>query len=551
MPSFEELPNTTISLSVTEIQTSGETRGLLIYDAALSAADVQQHPLAMVSTQTENGQARVFRRDERALNVRQFGAGGGYPHNDSPAFAAAIAYAARFGAAAASYLPGASRVRVPAGRYYLATPVPIKAGVILEGDKGVFEGGDGTLIETESTAFSIDRADTLNGVAQNSVTTGGDGSIISGMVLRYRGSTPFKGYDQTSGVIVRARCLLEALSVENYPGAGIQIIASSGAGGSERGNANLWRVRNCTVSGNFYGLYVRGSDANAGYCEGLNANFNVSCGVLDSSFLGNTFIACHTSGNGGNYQRADGVSYSLVARNGRRYFARYGISEATLRATAPETNANIWGFLEDGGPIPGIPEWTSSLNFHWGAAYATTDRNARSLFIGCYTEGTQAPAQIIWPSMAIGGLLAQSSDGIWANGEQSALNAHTISAGAVSIGATDQALAINTTNTTFRVKPYGVDIRMDFGNLDEFTAALVTGPSTNRACGPAKFAFGDIALAYGEHVIRAAFATPTDNPLAPTLAFNAARRAAADAVGWTHRGTGAGASAWVPFGATS
>jgi hypothetical protein len=51
-----------------------------------------------------------------------------------------------------------------------------------------------------------------------------------------------------------------------------------------------------------------------------------------------------------------------------------------------------------------IPTWTSGMAVREGGGFKTDSPNARNQLIGCYTEGGQAPSQLIAPTLVIGGL---------------------------------------------------------------------------------------------------------------------------------------------------
>jgi hypothetical protein len=81
-------------------------------------------------------------------------------------------------------------------------------------------------------------------------------------------------------------------------GGGTGAVAWSTRFGTEGGDANRWRLENCSFLNNGYGLIISGSDANAGYAIGCNATGNLLYGVWDNSFLGDTHIGWHASANG-------------------------------------------------------------------------------------------------------------------------------------------------------------------------------------------------------------------------------------------------------------
>jgi len=62
-------------------------------------------------------------------------------------------------------------------------------------------------------------------------------------------------------------------------------------------DANDWQIQNCLVQFCENGLFVKGSDVSAGCAIALHCDSNRAWGIIDNSFLGNTYIACHMAGN--------------------------------------------------------------------------------------------------------------------------------------------------------------------------------------------------------------------------------------------------------------
>jgi hypothetical protein len=132
--------------------------------------------------------------------------------------------------------------------------------------------------------------------------------------------------------------------VKGFGGNGIEIAATARGNGANT-NANNWSMDNVFVELNGgHGVHVIGADANAGVAVGVSASGNGGWGFLDESFLGNTYVGCHTQEN------------------------------------------------KKGG-------------------YSVTNHNARSIFIGSYTEGGQPDNQIQNPSMVIGGMFGNTQGG--------------------------------------------------------------------------------------------------------------------------------------------
>jgi hypothetical protein len=155
-----------------------------------------------------------------------------------------------------------------------------------------------------------------------------------------------------SGIVVYSPFVsVENCQVAGFVEDGIHVNSRVPAGVTTPRWADCWQVTNCLVVRNGrHGLFVIGGDANVGSARNLTCNGNCRWGISDSSFLGNTYLMCHVEGNG-------------VTHSG-----------------------------------PGAPPPDS------GGAYRTTEMNARSVFLGCYSEGGQNASEIHWPTLVVGGM---------------------------------------------------------------------------------------------------------------------------------------------------
>lgn len=92
------------------------------------------------------------------------------------------------------------------------------------------------------------------------------------------------------GITLRARATVENCHINKFPGHGFVVNSNGGA------NANLFKVSTLQI-GNVagHGFVTRGGDSNSGDISGVNAVNVGGYGVYDSSFLGNTYDACHVS----------------------------------------------------------------------------------------------------------------------------------------------------------------------------------------------------------------------------------------------------------------
>jgi hypothetical protein len=152
--------------------------------------------------------------------------------------------------------------------------------------------------------------------------------------------------EEAHGVFMCDRMKLRDVYISGFEGDGVHIQAFH-ENPNRPSNANGWQLENCRIDNcGRHGVYVIGSDANAGCAIAVDCGDNKGWGFLDESFLGNTYIACQTAN---------------CARG----------------------------------------------------AYCVVDRNARSLFLNCYSENDQPPSQIPAPSVVLGGIMNVEGNALW------------------------------------------------------------------------------------------------------------------------------------------
>ncbi len=402
----------TLGAEVTHIRTGGYAaegdRGGALYRRVAS------QPAHGLRFQSADGAWWELVPEGGALNVRQAGAVGDGTTDDHAAFAAAIS---AFLANVNPVEQGSVRVVVPEGTFYLGATLHIRSSVILEG-QGVSKGtgGASTLKWPADTAgIVIHRNNTSPSGAEvpdDTATKAGDGSVIRNLALSGAGSFG----SAADGIWLRGAATVEECVVMNFARDGIHIEAGAATGGLTEGNANIWRIANCRLIGNRrHGLFVDGADTNAGTAISIDSSSNGRWGIFDSSFLGNSYLGCHCATNG-LAGIAGNTGSSFVHYKGpengdvdKRYAANVAASEAALAGTVPGTSAAVWIEIANGGPSARIPTWlpgqAAGTWFH-GGALQTDNANARNIFVGCYTEGDQAPAQIVKPTQVLNGLHA-------------------------------------------------------------------------------------------------------------------------------------------------
>ncbi|HEV2122171.1 MAG TPA: hypothetical protein VGW38_05270, partial [Chloroflexota bacterium] len=327
-----------------------------------------------------------------------------------PAWVSAMAHLVmRAGTSGFAY-EGAPRLRIPAAPapYFFSRTLELKdVCIILEGDGGFMAGEPATVLAfpANTSGIRLQRFNTA-GTGTESESKGSDGSII-----RHLGISGGGGSGPHDGKHVRNHAsTIEDVVVSGFAQDGIRISASAGSGAEREGNANNWKLRDCyLVRNGRAGLWVEGADANAGYAMGVDASFNGQYGFYDASFLGNTYVACHTeyngvpmAGPGRGLGRTGQVSY-----NGHRYVVKDGKAAAAGHnpPTGTAENNAWWHHVGVGGAVPGYyPTWSRGMSdLVEAGAYVTTDHNAQNLFLGCYAEGSQPPSKLVHPTLMIGG----------------------------------------------------------------------------------------------------------------------------------------------------
>jgi len=248
-------------------------------------------------------------RFDYRFNIMDYGA---IP-NDSSADAKAANDAAILAVMAAipnnaAFAPysGGNTIFIPQGTFYFGATIRIQRQFILRGVTAPDGNGwTGSILVFPTGVIGIRIHDYRTG------TTGTDasGTVIENLTIRTTRNSPAVegGYH---GIYSDTRFTVRNCVITYFGDCGIAIIAGGGVG-----NANNWRIDNVRSAENgFHGLYVEGADANAGLANRLDCSTNSGWGIFDTSFLGNTYIGCHTAGNAsGGYKSEGSNNYSLYA----------------------------------------------------------------------------------------------------------------------------------------------------------------------------------------------------------------------------------------------
>ena len=250
------------------------------------------------------------------VSVKDFGAVGDGVTDDWAAIRAALD-------------SGAVRIYFPALAeglsYYSTKCFNLNRRYYLFGDHGVSENGAGSPRASRITfadntcGFVVHRYNTGandSGYSQAIIspvnTHAADNTVISDLQIR-RGTGSDTTIDGvTHGIRLRARAILRNLNISGFAGNGIHVVATAGGTAETEGNANLFVLENIRIINCWHGVFVDGPDANAGSGSNLDVSSNAGWGIFDSSFLGNTWIACHASGNGLGAYKTDNANARSV-----------------------------------------------------------------------------------------------------------------------------------------------------------------------------------------------------------------------------------------------
>lgn len=363
--------------------------GLFVWSAANLSAQVTADPnqgiyVAPASAPTGASGAWV-RKFSGAHNVKWFGATGDGTTNDSAAVLAALAYLGATAQGGFGYSASAAELFFPKGHYYLnASTIELTYTTILTGEGTGQAGGAASLLRwaAGTTGIRTQRANTTGATAiQASSGHGGDGSIIRGLYLK-GGFTTAEG--EFHGIQLRATATIEDCFIELFQGDAVYVKATIGGGVGSEGACNCFQINRVFTQFCRNGLYTEGADANAANIVSFSAIACRQFGILEKSFLGNSYVAPHVASNARNaINNGTTLACSFVTQGGNRYTVIRG-QEAGASTNAPTgaaTNNTWWIYVEAGGVTTGCPAWFNGIVVRAGGGYLTEGvSNATALF---------------------------------------------------------------------------------------------------------------------------------------------------------------------------
>lgn len=390
----------------------------------------------------------------------------------------------------AGFYAGTNRVCFGAGKYNFSRTVNLKTTVDIGGTGASGNGGfgAGTRLNwtTNTTGIIVNSSLTFGSTTVSPGTGSATGSVIHDLAM----TGPQSGSGDTNyGVWLRAKATLRNLLIYGFSGNQINIVATAGSGGATEGNDNGFLIDTVTLNGfpsAVNGVYIAGADTNAGSTRNVNCDYFKSWCIDDASFLGDTHVAPEANEVG----LASYVNYS-----GTSYIAHPTTTTTLLGSTTPGTDGTVWVATDAGSH----PTWVSSPagTYYPGGSYASTDLNARSVWIGAYAEGGYAPSCAGQQSLVLGGISAwasycsgsviQGSSGFtlfqkgvrWSGTNASPSEVFTVTMGGDPAAGQilDVTSATNWPND-FRWRFMGADMRMDYAGSDGQVYGRFTGPNT-------------------------------------------------------------------------
>lgn len=389
-----EVPAASIDAAITQIRTAGHAGagdgGGALYVRAGS------EPGHALKVQSADGAWWELVAENGWINVLQAGADPTGAADSIQAFRDCADFARHNTGDEQSAGANGPAIYVPHGKYHWSDTFEPRAGITMIGFKRGVDGNLGTIIEVaaDKTGIILPKHDTAGdtGVEEPNDTTtkGANGSFIEGLKLTSLGGT---NHDR-HGIRIRvAGVMLSHVECRNFPGDGFHIVADWNGNNHPVGVANSWSMDRCTAINNQRnGVFIQGSDVNAGVSTALNLVRNGRWGIWDNSFLSNVHIGAHAQGNGGANAAENGTEgvSAYVAHNNERYMVVPG-QEAAASTTTPGTDSSVWYPFDTGGATISFPAWVSGNTYTAGGSYFM-EGNGQKQAIGCYSEGDNVAA---------------------------------------------------------------------------------------------------------------------------------------------------------------
>lgn len=393
------IPTDIFVISTTGYSTLDKGGANYVYDIAVDAAYVTAHPRASFIS----ANARGFRLSaDQVITPQIFGALADGSTDDSAAFLAAIAHLKAAAISGYGYANlGASKLFIPAGVYYLGTTtLDLDFGVIIEGESVGGVGPGSTVLKwaNGTTGIRTQYNDTTGATGTKTPVSNYGISSLKNLLLY--GSYTSGAESEAYGIHARSHMTAEDVGIFNFAGDGVY--QRNTAGGSPDGNSNVSFFKNVFVQGCRNGFYADGADTNASTFIACNASVNRQWGFWDSSFIGNTYLGCHTAANGW-----DGAITSIPTGstlNNIRFYVKPG------QATGASTNTPKSSTVTITIASPGVVTWNAhGLSDGTAVMFGTTGALPTGLSAGTVYYVVSGAANSFSVSATVGGTAINTS----------------------------------------------------------------------------------------------------------------------------------------------
>jgi hypothetical protein len=360
--------------------------GTFFYDDTSTAVD---NAGTIIKPASVSGPGRWKRIFDREVNVLWFGAKRDNSADASLAINAAIK-AAKPSNIMAVYdqAGGYGIVYIPGGVYKMNSTIRIRKQITIT--------GEGELGDETKLVF----AGNTRGIDINYDKGAGAGKVVlKNLRLKNYGAST----DTTAhGIWTNIKFVFENLSIDNFGGNAIEVNTLDELGDGNANNSLMINVIGYYCGLN--GLYLIGGESNNIGIYSCDFSTNGRCGILDYSFLGNSYVNCHVSFNG--MRAATGYNNSWARKGTKFYQCIYYPYQKNVEPGVTPGWQSYWS-LSNGvfalSDTNNVAAWSAGKTYFITAAYAIVGTVCMSTLTACYSEGGEGASILNSQSIAISG----------------------------------------------------------------------------------------------------------------------------------------------------
>jgi len=233
-----------------------------------------------------------------------------------------------------------------------------------------------------------------------------NGIRITNLSFRHKFKERYMADGEIHGIVLKTHYDLDRVTVSWFPGNGIDIY-SNAADRPISTNSNSSRSDRVTSIYNAGdGFSERGGDVNVNLHLQPNAYGNKHYGFYGKSFLGTTVINGHFDGNNvyGHPSKPYSLpsSYVWIEEGGVKHYFVAQQDNINQKPIVGKTD-NWWTYMGKKDTYGLSTAWRAEKKIRGGGAYATSNINNRSVFLGTYVEDYQIHSSIRGNTTVLGG----------------------------------------------------------------------------------------------------------------------------------------------------